>query len=159
MASSQKNSSASQGTTRGRVLAIDYGRKRVGLALSDEMRLTARPAETLVRTNRRDDVRRLRDVVRKNGVRQIVVGYPVRLDGSAGEMAEEAARFAKRIQKELGLPVEMVDERLSSWKAEETLAATEGTRKKGETGFDAVAAAVILRDYLEREQTQKQTKK
>src|SRR5579864_437160 len=95
----------------GRIMAIDYGRKRLGLALSDELGLTSQPLTTLPRTNRRDDLRRLRLLARENKVRQIVVGLPLRLDGTAGEMAEEVKRFATRITKELGLPVKMFDER------------------------------------------------
>jgi putative Holliday junction resolvase len=129
------------------------------LAISDELGMTARPLEILERTNRRDDLRRLRELARKLGVGRIVVGNPVRLDGSASEMAEEAARFATRIQKELGMPVEMLDERLSSWEAQETTAGTKANRDKQGAGLDAVAAAVILRDFLEREQTRKPTKK
>jgi len=146
-------------SVKGRVLAIDYGRKRIGLAISDELGMTARPLETLGRTNRRDDLRRLRELARKHDVARIVVGNPVRLNGSAGEMAEEAARFAARIQKALGLPVEMMDERLSSWEAQETTAATRTKCDKHGAGVDAVAAAVILRDFLEREQTRKPTRK
>ena len=77
-----------------RIMAIDYGRKRFGLALSDELGLTSQPLKTLPRTNRRDDIRRIRLLARENNVRQIVVGLPLRLDGSAGEMAEEVKRFA-----------------------------------------------------------------
>jgi putative Holliday junction resolvase len=133
----------------GRILAIDYGQKRLGLAISDEMGLTARPLATLERVNRRDDLRRLREIVRKNDVRRIVVGQPLHLDGAQSEMAEEAARFAARIQKALGLPVELADERLSSWEAEQVMAET-GTKKRGRGRRDQVAAAVILRDYLAR---------
>lgn len=142
-----------------RILAIDYGRRRIGLAISDELGLTARPLETLARTNRRDDLRRLRELVKKHGVGRIVVGNPVRLDGSIGEMVEEAARFAARIQKELRLPVEMLDERLSSWEAQETTVARKPKRGKQSAGVDAVAAAVILRDFLEREQARNRAKK
>ncbi len=142
-----------------RILAIDYGRQRIGLAISDELGLTAQPLETLERTNRRNDLRRLRDVVKKLGVGRIVVGHPVRLDGSAGDMAEEAVRFAARIQKELRLPVEMFDERLSSWEAQETTARTKTKRGKHSDRIDAVAAAVILRDFLNREQTRKSARK
>ncbi len=74
-------------------------------------------------------------------------------------MAEQSARFAARVQKELGLPVEMMDERLSSWEAQETTAATKTKRGKQSAGVDAVAAAVILRDFLERDQTRKPTRK
>jgi len=144
---------------KGRVLAIDYGRKRIGLAISDELGMTARPLEILARTNRRDDLRRLRELARKHEVARIVVGNPVRLDGSAGEMAEQAAQFAVRVQKELGLPVELMDERLSSWEAEATTAARKTKRDKQAAGVDAVAAAVILRDFLEREQTREPKRK
>jgi len=134
----------------GRILAIDYGRRRIGLALSDELRLTAQPLTTLERENRSDDLRRLRKIVREHNVDLIVVGHPVRLDGTAGEMAEEAGRFAKRLEKELGLPVEMMDERLSSWEAEEMQAAKPSASRKRKAPLDQIAAAVILRDYLER---------
>ena len=139
--------SSRDSSSRGRILAVDYGRRRIGLAISDEMRLTAQPLGTLVRTNRRDDLRRLRELARKHGVARILVGHPVHLDGTQSEMAEEAARFAARIEKELGLPVELADERLSSWEAEQVLAAA---GKKRRRSLDDVAAAVILRDYLAR---------
>lgn len=128
-------------------MAIDYGRKRFGLALSDELRITSQPLTTLPRTNRRDDLRRLRLLARENKVCQIVVGLPLRLDGSAGEMAEEVKRFATRITKELGLPVEMFDERLSSWEAGQT--EVRSTRSEyHDVHRDEIAAAIILRDYL-----------
>ena len=140
----------------GRILAIDYGRRRIGLAVSDELHLTAQPLATLTRTNRRADQRRLRDVVREQRVTHIVIGHPLRLDGSAGPMAEEAARFAARLARELRLPVELVDERLTSWDAGELLAASGGSArnkpgaKRNSGAVDDVAAAIILRDYLER---------
>jgi len=133
----------------GRILAIDYGEKRIGLAISDEMGLTAQPLQTLQRTNRRNDIRRLREIARKSSVRRIVVGHPVHLDGTESEMAAEATRFAARLRKELGLPVELADERLSSWEAEQVLAEA-GKKKQVGDAVDHVAAAVILRDYLAR---------
>jgi len=135
------------------VLAMDYGRRRIGLAISDELGLTARPLATLVRTNRQNDLRRLRELVRKHGVRRIVVGHPLNLDGTASEMTAEAERFAARIEKHLGLPVVLMDERLSSWEAEQMLAERpkKNSRKRART-VDETAAAVILRDFLAREQ-------
>ena len=133
----------------GRILAIDYGQKRIGLAISDEMGLTAQPLQTLQRTNRRNDIRRLREIARENGVRHIVVGHPVQLDSTEGEMATEAARFAARLRKELGLPVELADERLSSWESGQVLAEA-GKKKRRNEAVDHVAAAIILRDYLAR---------
>jgi putative Holliday junction resolvase len=110
-------------------------------------------------------MRRLRELAREHGVKQIVVGLPLRLDGTRGEMAEEAERFAQRVRKQIGVPVEMVDERLTSWEAERLLEETQGrflhdeksgvTEKKKKTRsnatVDAVAAAVILKEYLERQ--------
>jgi len=142
------NSPAPKSTPpHGRIMAIDYGRKRFGLALSDELGLTSQPLAKLPRTNRRDDLRRLRLLARENKVLLIVVGLPLRLDGSAGEMAEEVKRFATRLTKELGLPVEMFDERLTSWEANETQAIT-NRREANDAHRDDIAAAIILRDYL-----------
>ena len=154
----------------GRILAMDYGRRRIGLALSDELGLTAQPLTTLVRVNRRDDLRRLREIVRQHQVRRIVVGHPLHLDGTAGEMAQEAARFAARIGKSLGLPVDLMDERLTSWEAEQlhsearppagrtgggrrgSASSSRGRARRGGQHHrvrDHFAAAILLRDYLQ----------
>jgi putative holliday junction resolvase len=128
-------------------MAIDYGRKRFGLALSDELGITAAPLMMLSRTNRRNDLRRLRLLAQQNGVRCIVIGLPLRLDGTAGEMAEEVKRFATRLTQNLGLPVEMMDERLTSWEAGEIeVELARGEKSDGHR--DDIAAALILRDYL-----------
>jgi putative Holliday junction resolvase len=130
------------------VLAIDYGRRRLGLALSDTLGVTARPLAVWQRTNRRADLARIRDLCRRHAVGRIVVGWPIRLDGTPGEMAREAASFADRLRKHLGRPVDLADERLSSWEAEQQLRDT-GARRAG-APVDDVAATVILRDYLAR---------
>ena len=148
MAPASPSSPTSQhAPSHGRIMAIDYGRKRFGLALSDELGLTSQPLTTLARKNRRDDLRRLRLLAREHSVRHIVVGLPLRLDGTAGEMAEEVKRFAIRITKNLGLPVEMFDERLTSWEANETEVIT-NRREANDAHRDDIAAAIILRDYL-----------
>lgn len=147
----------------GAVLAIDYGRKRLGLAISDACRLTSRPLATWTRTNRRRDLDRLRELAAKLGVRQIIVGLPLHLDGTPSEMSEEATAFAARVGKALGVPVTLMDERLSSWEAGQMLESAKPRSRNGSGGgratrpgagrranLDDVAAAVILRDYLER---------
>src|SRR5271155_2299913 len=83
----------------GVILAIDYGQKRLGLALSDEHGVTSRPFAVWTRTNRRRDLGRLRELVRKEGIRRIVVGLPLHLDGTPSEMSEEARAFAVRVEK------------------------------------------------------------
>jgi putative Holliday junction resolvase len=146
------------------ILAVDYGRSRMGLAIADGETRMAQPLSTMERINRNEDLRRLRELVREHSVKQIVVGLPLRLDGTRGEMAEEAERFAQRIRKQIGVPVEMADERLTSWEAERLLEEMQGRfihdeklasgRKRKKTQekmtVDAVAAAVILTEYLQR---------
>lgn len=146
------------------ILAVDYGRARLGLAIADADSKMAQPLGTLERINRNEDLRRLRELAREHGVKQIVVGLPLRLDGTRGEMAQEAERFARRVHKQLGLPVKMVDERLTSWEAERLLEETQGRSLHAEKGsvrkkknapakatVDAIAAAVILKEFLERQ--------
>jgi len=147
------------------ILAVDYGRVRIGLALADSETRMAHPLGTMERINRNEDMRRLRELVREHGVKQIVVGLPLRLDGSRGEMAEEVQRFAQRVRKQIGVAVEMVDERLTSWEAERLMEEIQGrfirdeklagSKKPKNTQnkmtVDAVAAAVILKEYLDRQ--------
>ena len=156
-------STAANPSTPGVTLAIDYGKKRLGLALSDEFGITSRPFATWTRINRRRDLARLRDLVRQEKIRRIVVGLPLHLDGTPSEMSEEARSFALRVEKAIGLRVEMVDERLSSWEAHETVAKNNsGKHSRGSSGqseltkknpVDDIAAAIILRDYLDRART------
>jgi putative Holliday junction resolvase len=123
----------------------------MGLALSDELRLTAQPLMVLERSNRGADLRRLREIVREHGVTLILIGNPLRLDGSSGPMAAEVARFAARVARETGLPVELADERLSSWEAGEVHQELGVSKKRKAAPADDIAAAIFLRDYLNRE--------
>jgi putative holliday junction resolvase len=145
------------------ILSVDYGRARIGLAIATAEARLARPLATLERVNRNEDMRRLRELAREHCVKQIVVGLPLLLDGTRGEMAEEAERFAQRVRKQIGLPVEMVDERLTSWEAERLLEEEFGKKYRDETQkkknvenekptVDSVAAAVILREYLAKQE-------
>lgn len=140
----------------------------MGLAIADATLKLAQPLSTMERINRNEDMRRLREVIREHAVRHIVVGLPLKLDGTRGEMAEEAERFARRVHKQFGVPVELVDERLTSWEAERLLEETQGRfihADKAHVGkkqkkaperatVDSVAAAVILREYLQQRQEQ-----
>jgi putative Holliday junction resolvase len=109
---------------------------------------------TWSRSNRRQDLARLRSLCGEQEISLIVVGWPLQLGGARGEMASEATRFAERIHADLGIPVALVDERLSSWEAEQALAETAAgkprSRNRKQQRLDEVAAAVILRDYLRR---------
>jgi putative holliday junction resolvase len=153
-----ESAEAKTSTEATRILAIDYGRKRIGLALSDELGLTAQPVATIVRSNRRDDLRRLREICANHQVTRILVGHPVHITGEASEMAGEAARFAARVEKATGITTELVDERLTSWEAKQTMTETKSRTRRKNEGIDAIAAAVLLRDYLEH-QSQPQKKR
>jgi len=158
------NSHAAKTTERRAILAIDYGRARIGLAIAHASAGIPQPLSTLERVNRNEDMRRLRELACDHSVKQIVVGLPLRLDGTRGEMAEEVERFAQRVRKQIGLPVELVDERLTSWEAERLMEETQGRfmheekrsgGKKSKNAHvkmtvDAVAAAIILKEYLDR---------
>jgi putative Holliday junction resolvase len=155
---------------RATILALDYGRARIGVAVADAETRMAKPLSTLERINRNEDMRRLRELAREQGATQIIVGLPLRLDGSHGEMAEEASRFAERVRKQIGLPVEMVDERLTSWEAQRMLEEEGGRvmkaptrtnlrdsdkvwrkpKTEGRMTVDAMAATVMLKEYLQR---------
>ena len=131
----------------GRILAVDYGHRRFGLAVSDEMQLTVQPHEVYYRKNRSEDFRHLRHIVRKMAVRRIVLGRPVHIDGERSEMTDEVENYAVRLRKELGIEVDLLDERLTTWEARRFQIA-----KRSDNEFDpvdAIAAAVLLRDYLE----------
>jgi putative Holliday junction resolvase len=150
-----------------KILALDYGRTKIGIALADVQARIAAPFATLPRINRNEDMRRLREMARQEKVQQIVVGLPLRLDGTQGDMADEVTRFAERVRKQVGVPVELVDERLTSWEAErileeelgrklmrqETHQGRKKTSRAADTKYtvDAVAAMVILREYLSRQ--------
>ncbi len=135
----------------GRVLGIDAGERRIGLALSDELRMLARPLRVLHRDHGLAPVLdEIQAIATSEQVRQVVVGWPINADGSIGRQARRAAEFAHTAQRVLGLPVHLWDERLSTQQARAMLRAQGGrgrVRSRGEV--DAVAAAVMLQDYLD----------
>ncbi|HKQ52173.1 MAG TPA: Holliday junction resolvase RuvX [Pyrinomonadaceae bacterium] len=133
---------------QGRVLAIDMGSKRVGLALSDELRLSVRTLKALPRTPWKRLLNSLAGLCEEFDVRMIVMGLPLRLDGVEGDAAQESRRLARNLELTLNIPVSLQDERLTSKAAESSL------REKGVHGrqisesVDSEAAAIILKDYL-----------
>jgi putative holliday junction resolvase len=146
----QRSQATAESNAR-RILAVDYGRRKIGLALSDELGLTARPLGTIRRVNRRADLKRLGQICKENSVARVIVGHPLHLSGEAGEMAAETARFASRLRKETGIETELVDERLTSWEAQQVAGETSSSRQRKGGPLDDLAAAILLREYLERE--------
>jgi len=129
-----------------RYLGVDFGSRRVGLAVSDELGLTARPLEVVAR---RAAVRRIADLVAEHRVDKLVVGVPTRLSGGEGESAAGARALARELERELKLEVEFVDERFTSKMAESALVES-GMRRRDRRGtVDKVAAAIILQGHLD----------
>ena len=134
----------------GRVLALDVGAKRVGVAVSDELRLTVRPLAALRGTNWKQLVKALSELCEEFDVRQVVLGLPLRLDGVEGDAAAEVRRVARKLELSLHLPIDFQDERLTSKAAESTLRHEGMDERKVLAIADSEAAAIILRDYLSR---------
>ena len=130
-----------------RILALDYGRRRIGVALSDPLGIMAHGQETLERVNIRTDMLTLKTLIADQSVGQIVVGLPLHLSGQESELSREARSFAFRLSEESGVPFLMWDERMSSIEANRYLA--ESGRPKGKRGnVDRMAAELILNSYL-----------
>jgi putative Holliday junction resolvase len=130
------------------VLAIDPGSKRVGLAVSDELQLTARTLPSLRRTNWKELVRALSEVVRQFDVKTLVIGLPLHLEGAEGEAAIEVRRIGRNLQLSLRLPVCYHDERLTSRAAEEHLRDEGCSEKQVAERVDSEAARLILLDFI-----------
>jgi len=134
-----------------RILGIDYGRRRIGLALSDMEGILASPLPTYIRSrSEMHDVAALASLARRHGATRIVVGWPIHMDGSRGEMAKEAERFADQIRQESALPVELLDERLTSTEAERVLLDADLPRQRRRDLRDSLAAVLILQGHLDR---------
>jgi putative Holliday junction resolvase len=131
-----------------RVLALDLGKRRIGVAVSDELGLTAQGLETLQRTNIREDVSRLAELVSEYGVGEIVLGKPLHMDGREGRQVEWVKDFAERLRGKLAVPVRLWDERLTTVEAERMLKTSGISIRKRALAVDRVAAVLLLESYL-----------
>src|SRR5690242_18449064 len=131
-----------------RIMGLDVGDRRVGVAVSDPLGLTAQPVLTLVRTNRRQDLKSIQRLIRKFDCREIVVGNPLHMSGDVSPQAEKAQAFAQMLREETGLPVHLWDERLTTTEAHRHLHAAGRTGSEHKSVVDQVAAVLILEGYL-----------
>ena len=132
-----------------RVLGIDHGERRIGAALSDALGITASPLTVIEHTSDEGDADTVAALAREQGVGAVVVGVPISLDGSIGPQAKRAAYFARLLSGRLDMPVDTIDERLSTKEAERRLAEGGRRRSRRREGVDAAAAAVLLQAYLD----------
>jgi putative Holliday junction resolvase len=133
-----------------RILALDVGERRIGVALSDPTAAVAQPLLVIERRGWPADLARLRDLVERHGVERIVVGLPLTLAGRRGAAAERIDRFIARLRTVVGVAVEPYDERLTTVAAERALLAGDVRRAQRRAVRDAVAAALLLQTYLDR---------
>ncbi len=131
------------------MLGIDYGSKRIGLAVSDGLGITAQGLDTLERTDIEEDVTILAELVSRRGVEEIVVGKPLNLDGSEGPAAEEAGEFADLLRERCGVPVRLWDERLSTAQAERAMLDAGVSRRIRKKSRDRMAAQLILQSFMD----------
>ncbi|HET6460368.1 MAG TPA: Holliday junction resolvase RuvX [Syntrophales bacterium] len=132
-----------------RILGLDYGSKRIGVAVCDELGMTAQGLATIARKNRRSDLEEIDRFVRTYHVERIVIGYPIRLDGTEGIQCEKVSKFASILESTFSLPVIKWDETLSTKAAEEVLVLANIARKKRKNIVDKLAASFILQGYLD----------
>ncbi|MBI1955150.1 MAG: Holliday junction resolvase RuvX [Acidobacteria bacterium] len=152
---SLSNDDASQArhSGEGRVLAIDLGTRRMGLAVSDPLRLIAQGLPTYHRQNKRQDLGRLSSLVREYEVSLIVVGNPVNMNGTEGTQSAKAREFADELEQRLDVAVQMWDERLTSVEANRVLDESGVDRNKRAEVVDRVAAVLLLENFLDSHRT------
>jgi len=132
-----------------RVLGLDYGERRIGVAVSDELGWTASAVGTVERTGDDGEFRRIAEMAQQYQADVIVVGLPVNMDGTLGPGAEKCKAFAERLRQTLNMPVQLWDERLTTVTAERTLIEAGMGRSKRKRVVDRLAAAVMLQHYLD----------
>jgi putative holliday junction resolvase len=135
--------------TGGRILALDLGARRIGAALSDPLGWTAQGIETIARTNIREDMARLSNLIRERGVSLIVLGNPMHMSGKEGRQSGWVRDFAARLETHTGLPVRLWDERLTSVEAGRVLRSSGISIEKRARAVDRLSAVLLLESYLE----------
>jgi len=132
-----------------RILAVDYGEKRIGLAVSDELGITASPLMTLARRSDDETVRQIAQLASKLRVTQIVVGLPRRTDAQESEMERKVKAFAEKLRQAVSVPVVLFDERFTTRIAEQVLLEADLSRRKRKRVRDRLAAVILLQSFLE----------
>jgi putative Holliday junction resolvase len=135
-----------------RILGLDHGARRIGVAISDELGLTAQPLLTIVHSNARNDLRSIGRLLRRYACAGIVIGWPIHLSGDRSPRAIEAEKFADSLREEFNLPVHLWDERMSTAEAHRHLDAVGRGARDRKDVIDQVAAVLILQSWLDARQ-------
>ena len=132
-----------------RIIALDVGTKRIGVAISDELFLTAQGMDTIQRQSLASDLDRIKNIVKERDVSEIVVGLPLNMDGSYSAKTKEVVEFMDSLSKAINLPVKTWDERLTTVQAERVLLDADMSRAKRKKVTDKLAAQLILQSYMD----------
>ena len=131
-----------------RILSLDVGDKRIGVAISDELEIAAHSLTTIHRSGHNSAFAIIKEIIEEYNVEEIVIGMPIMMNGTVGIQAEKVSRFAEELKNEITVPVIFMDERLSTRFVEKVLIDADVSRKKRGKVIDKLAAVVILQDYL-----------
>ena len=132
-----------------RILALDFGEKRIGVAVSDPLNIIAQSVGTIERKGIKNDLKKVGELVKEYEARKIIVGLPLNMDGTEGKSANRAMDFVKELKKEIQVEVEMLDERLTTAQGERVLLEADMSRRKRKQNLDKIAAQLILQNYLD----------
>lgn len=132
-----------------KVLGLDIGEKRIGIAISDELRYTAQGMRVLNRSGLEDDLKGLKELIEETEVSEVVLGLPKNMDGSLGEAAQNVLSFAKKMEESIAVPVILWDERWTTAEATRLLVGADVSRTKRRKVVDKLAAVLILQGYLD----------
>ncbi len=133
-----------------KIMSLDVGTKHIGIAVSDELGITANGLETLKRSGIKKDFLKLKNIVSELNIERIVVGIPYNTDGTISKSGESIKKFAIKLEKELSLPVDYVNETFTTIDAEKYLLEANMSRKKRKRVIDKLSAVIILQEYLEQ---------
>jgi len=132
-----------------RVMALDYGEVRIGIAMSDVTRFLASGYENYTRVGLQKDCEHIAEIIKNNNVRLLVIGLPINMNGTKGERVDKTYQFADELSKYVDVKIDYLDERLTSISAEKILISADVSRKKRKDVLDKLSATIILQDYLD----------
>jgi len=132
-----------------RILALDFGEKRIGVAVSDALSIIAQSVGTIERKGIKNDLKKIQELIREYDANRLIVGLPLNMNGTKGKSANCAIDFVNEVKKEIHIEVEMIDERLTTAQGERILLEADVSRKNRRKNLDKIAAQLILQNYLD----------
>lgn len=132
-----------------RILALDVGKRKIGISVSDALGITAQPFETITTKSKEGDFKRIKEIVDDMRISKIIVGLPLNMNGTAGNSAKKIYGFVEGLKEEINIPVQLWDERLSTIQANRILLEADLSRRKRKRLDDKIAAQLILQSYLD----------